>query len=60
MRSSAAALLCALAWCGLACGPARVVPSADLSESLPAQSAMTKLRERWESLDYQSLRSLEP
>ncbi len=60
MRSTAAALFAALVLSVLACGGPRLVPSADLSESLAAQTAMAKIRERWETLDYVGLPMLEP
>jgi hypothetical protein len=59
VKLSAAALSAALVLSGLACGGTTVVPTADLSESIAAQTAMAKIRERWESLDYPGLVTLE-
>lgn len=60
MKLAIAALVGALALSATGCGGPRVVPNADLSESLAAQTAMTKIRERWETLDYAGLLTLEP
>jgi len=60
VRPAALAVLAALSFGVCGCGGPVVVPRADLAESLAAQNATAKIRERWESSDYAGLASLEP